>query len=325
MATRRCRCRWCGVGRVPSRARSSSPTWCCAPRRTPRRPGGLRSSSARSCSAVATRCRDTRCRPRSASCGSWVLRGPARWCVSMRNVLVTGGSRGLGLGIARRLTAAGYRVIAVARKESPQLTSAMEEAEGAHPGSLRFVACDLAEIDDLPALVTTVRKDVGPIYGLVNNAAVGFDGVLALMPTSQIAQLVRVNTLAPIVLTKYVVRAMLADGGGRIVNVASIVGFTGYRGLSVYGATKASLLGFTLAGAGSGGHGGDRECGRARLSDTEMTQGLDGVQREQIARRSALRRLPDIDDVAGAVEFLLGDNANSITGSVLTVDAGSTA
>src|SRR3989442_2497008 len=233
MATRRCRCRWCGLGRMPSRARSSSPTWCCAPRRTPRRPGGLRSSSARSCSAVATRCRDTSSPPRSASCGCWVLGGRARWRVSMGNVLVTGGSRGLGLGIARRLTAAGYRVIAVARKESPQLTSAMEEAEGAHPGSLRFVACDLAEIDDLPALVKTVRKDVGPIYGLVNNAAVGFDGGVALMPTSQIAQLGRGDTPAPIVLTQYGVRAMLADGGGRVVNVAPIIGVTGDGGPSV--------------------------------------------------------------------------------------------
>src|SRR2546422_4011851 len=240
MATRRCRCRWCGLGRMPSRARSSSPTWCCAPRRTPRRPGGLRSSSARSCSAVATRCRDTRCRPRSASCGSWVLRGPARWCASMRNVLVTGGSRGLGLGIARRLTVAGYRVIAVARKESPQFTSAMEEAEGAHPGSLRFVACDLAEIDDLPALVKTVRKDVGPIYGLVNNAAGGVRGGLALVPTAQIAPLGRGNTLAPVVLAEDVVGGMLADGGGRIVNVGSVIGVTGDRGVAVDGGAQAS-------------------------------------------------------------------------------------
>src|SRR3989449_1778876 len=190
MATRRCRCRWCGPERMPSRARSSSPTWCCAPRRTPRRAGGWRSLSARSCSAVATRCRDTRCRPRSASCGSWVLRGPARWCVSMRHVLVTGGSRGLGLGIARRLTGAGYRVIAVARKESPQLTSAMEAAEGAYPGSLRFGAWDLAEIDDLPALGQRARKDVGASYALVNNAAVGFGGGRARVATAQIAQLV---------------------------------------------------------------------------------------------------------------------------------------
>ena len=244
----------------------------------------------------------------------------------MRNVIVTGGSRGLGLGIAKRLTGAGYRAIAVARKETPQLTSAMEEADRDNPGSLHFVPFDLAEIEDIPTLVKTLRKEFGPVHGLVNNAAVGFDGVLALMPNSQIEQLVRVNTLSPIVLTKYAVRAMMADGGGRIVNIASIIGFTGYSGLSVYGATKASIIGFTRSLA--------REVGRMGVNvnavapgfmDTEMTQGLEDTQRQQIARRSALHRLPDIDDVANAVEFLLGDKANSITGTVLTVDAGSTA
>jgi len=244
----------------------------------------------------------------------------------MRNVIVTGGSRGLGLGIVRRLTGAGYRAIAIARKESTQLTVAREEADRANPGSLHFVPFDLAEIAEIPQLVKAVRKEVGAIYGLVNNAAVGFDGVLATMPNAQIEQLVRVNTLAPIVLTKYVVRAMLAEGGGRIVNVASIVGFTGYSGLSVYGATKASLLGFTRSLA--------REVGRLGVTvnavapgflDTEMTQGLDDEHRQQIARRSALRRLPDLADVADAVAFLLGDTAKSITGTVLTVDAGATA
>ena len=100
---------------------------------------------------------------------------------------------------------------------------------------------DLGDIDDIPDLVRKLRKEFGPIYGLVNNAALGTDGVLAMMHNSQIEELVRLNTLSPIVLTKYVVRAMMADGGGRIVNVASIVGFTGYSGLSVYGATKASM------------------------------------------------------------------------------------
>jgi len=244
----------------------------------------------------------------------------------MRNVIVTGGSRGLGMAIARRLTGAGYRAIAVARKETNQLTSAIEEADRDNPGSLHFVPFDLAVIEDIPKFVKTLRKDFGPIYGLINNAAIGFDGVLALMPNSQIEQLVRLNTLSPIVLTKYVVRSMMADGGGRIVNVASIIGFTGYSGLSVYGATKASLIGFTRSLA--------REVGRAGVNvnavapgflDTEMTQGLDGEQRQQIARRSALRRLANIDDVADAVEFLLGDKAKSITGTVLTVDAGNTA
>ena len=244
----------------------------------------------------------------------------------MRNVIVTGGSRGLGLGIARKLVDAEYRVAVIARKPTEQLTSAIEDAERKKPGSLHFFPFDLAQIEKIPALVQTLRKELGPIHGLVNNAAVGFDGALALMPNSQIEQLVRVNTLSPIMLTKYAVRSMMADGGGRIVNVASIVGFTGYSGLSVYSGTKASMIGFTRSLA--------REVGRKCVNvnavapgflDTEMTQGLDDEQRQQIARRSALRRLPEIEDVANAVEFLLSDKSRSITGTVLTVDAGSTA
>jgi 3-oxoacyl-[acyl-carrier protein] reductase len=244
----------------------------------------------------------------------------------MRNVIVTGGNRGLGLGIARRLAGAGYHVIAVARNETDQLTSAMREAERDNPGSFHFSPFDLSNIEDIGQFVKRLRKDFGPIYGLVNNAGISFDGALSLMPNSQIEQLVRVNTLSPIVLTKYVVRSMMADGGGRIVNVASIMGFTGYSGLAVYGATKASLIGFTRSLA--------REVGRMGVNvnsvapgfvNTEMTQGLKEEQRQQIVRRSALKRLAEIDDVANAVDFLLGCKSKSITGTVLTVDAGSTA
>jgi len=244
----------------------------------------------------------------------------------MRNVIVTGGSRGLGLGIARRLTEGGYRVLAIARKQNTELTCVMQEAELANPGSFHFIPFDLAEIERISSLVKTLRTDFGPIYGLVNNAGISFDGILALMPTSQIERLVRVNTLSPIVLTKYVVRSMMADGGGRIVNLASITAFTGYSGLSVYGATKASIIGFSRSLA--------REVGRAGVNvnsvapgfvDTDMTHGLNEEQRQQIERRSALRRLVDIGDVANAVEFLLSDKAKNITGTVVTVDAGNTA
>jgi 3-oxoacyl-[acyl-carrier protein] reductase len=244
----------------------------------------------------------------------------------MRKVIVTGGSRGLGLRIVRRLVCEGYGAVAVARQMSDPLASTIEQAGASRPGSLDFLPFDLADVQEIPNFVKKVRKDFGPIYGLVNNAAQGSDGTLALMPNAQIERLIRVNTLSPIVLTKYVVRHMMADGGGRVVNVASIVGFTGYSGLSVYSATKASLIGFTRSLA--------REVGRRGVNvnavapgflDTEMTQGLDGESREKVARRSALGRFPEVDDVADAVEFLLGSKAKSITGTVLTVDAGSTA
>jgi 3-oxoacyl-[acyl-carrier protein] reductase len=244
----------------------------------------------------------------------------------MRNVVVTGGSRGLGLAISIKLAAAGYCAIAIARKESRELAAAIAASSRAGTNALQFLPFDLDDIDAMPRFVAALRKSVGPIHGLVNNAALGDDGALSLMHTAKIERLVRLNTLSPMVLTKYVVRAMMADGGGRIVNVASIVAFTGYSGLSVYGATKASLIGFTRSLA--------REVGRRGVNvnavapgflETDMTQGLDEERREQLARRSALRRLADVSDAADAVEFLLGSKARSITGTVLTVDAGSTA
>jgi 3-oxoacyl-[acyl-carrier protein] reductase len=244
----------------------------------------------------------------------------------MLNTIVSGGSRGLGLAIARKLTTAGHRVIAIARKTSAPLESAIEEADRAQRGSLQFRPFDLSDIHGIPELIKGVRKEFGPIYGLVNNAALGSSGVLAIMSDAQIERTIRLNTISPIVLTKYVARSMMAGGNGRIVNITSIIGFTGYSGLSVYGASKASMIGFTRSLA--------RELGPLGINvnavapgfvDTEMTQELEGQQREQIMRRSALRRLVDVDDVANSVAFLLGEGAKNITGTVLTVDAGSTA
>ncbi|MGB6542967.1 MAG: SDR family NAD(P)-dependent oxidoreductase [Xanthobacteraceae bacterium] len=243
-----------------------------------------------------------------------------------RSVLVTGGSRGLGLAIAQGLAGAGYSVIAVARKKSKEVTAAIAESARARQGALHFVPFDLGKIDEIPDFVRGLRKEFGPLFGLVNNAALGHDGVLATMHNSRIEELVRVNTLSPIVLSKYVVRAMMSERAGRIVNVASIVGFTGYSGLSAYAATKASMLGFTRSLA--------REVGRLGITvnavapgflATEMTHGLAGEQRQQVTRRSALRRLAEVDDVANAVEYLLSDKARNISGTVLTIDAGATA
>jgi 3-oxoacyl-[acyl-carrier protein] reductase len=244
----------------------------------------------------------------------------------MHNVVVTGGSRGIGLAIARRLAAAGYNVIAVARRESDELRETIGAVVAQGIGGLHFRAFDLSETDAIPAFVKDLRDEFGAIYGLVNNAGIGNEGLLATMHNSEIEALVRLNVLSPVILTKYIVRHMMADGEGRIINMSSIIASTGYNGLSVYGATKAAATGFTRSLA--------REVGKLGITvnavapgfiDTELTKTLSEDQRKRIAGRSALRRLPETDDVARMVEYLLGDGGRNITGSVLTIDAGNTA
>ena len=244
----------------------------------------------------------------------------------MHNVLVTGGSRGIGLAIARKLAGCGYHVIAVARRESDDLRVAIGAAEKEGRGQIHFRAFDLSEVDAIPAFVKSLRDEFGAIFGLVNNAGLGTEGLLATMHNSEIEALTRLNVLSPIILTKYIVRHMMADGAGRIINMSSIIASTGYNGLSVYGATKAATTGFTRSLA--------REVGKLGITvnaiapgfiDTELTHNLGPEQRQRIAGRSALRRLPETGDVASMVEYLLGEGGRNITGTVLTVDAGNTA
>src|SRR6267142_744366 len=237
----------------------------------------------------------------------------------MQNVIVTGGSRGLGLAMARTLAAAGYRIIALARGSTEELMAASRAAADSGRGAIEFRACDLSDLDRIAPTVKALRADFGPLYALVNNAGLGTSGILSNMRDQNIQRLIQLNTVSPILLSKYVVRSMMTQREGRIVNIASIVASTGYSGLSVYSATKASLIGFTRSLA--------REVGKMNVTvnavapgfvDTEMTQGLKDEQREQIVRRSALRRLVEVEDVASAVEFLLSDGAKNITGTVLT-------
>jgi 3-oxoacyl-[acyl-carrier protein] reductase len=244
----------------------------------------------------------------------------------MQNVIVTGGSRGLGLAMARTLAAAGYRIIALARGSTEELMRASRAAAEGGRGAIEFRACDLSDLGQIRPLVKALRADFGPIYGLVNNAGLGTSGILSNMRDDDIQRLIQLNTVAPILLSKYVVRSMMAQRDGRIINIASIVASTGYSGLSVYSATKASLIGFTRSLA--------REVGQLGITvnaiapgfiATEMTDELNESQRGQIARRSALKRMADPIDVARSVEFLLGDGGRNVTGTTLTVDAGNTA
>ena len=163
----------------------------------------------------------------------------------MRNVVITGASRGIGLAVARELARGGYCALAIARVETAELRGAADDARTQTPGDIRFVSFDLEKLDEIADFMRSLREAHGPIYGLVNNAGTSVEGILARLREKDIERLVRLNVLAPILVARQAVRSMMAAGEGRIVNMSSIVATTGFSGLSVYAATKASMIGFT--------------------------------------------------------------------------------
>ncbi|MEO0358841.1 MAG: SDR family NAD(P)-dependent oxidoreductase [Pseudomonadota bacterium] len=240
--------------------------------------------------------------------------------MTMKPVLLTGATRGLGLAITDRLVRDGYKVIGIGRI----LSDEFEAVHGDNP-NVHFMPYDLDDLDGIPGLVTGIVRSHGPLYGLVNNAGIGLDGVLATQHATDISKVLRVNLEAAIVMTKYGCRSMLAQRTGRVINVSSIIASTGFSGLAVYAASKAGLEGFTRSLS--------RELARANITvncvapgymETDMTAGLEGEKLASIKRRAPLG-LPKVEDVAGAVAYLLSDDAKRSTGSVITVDGGSTA
>lgn len=240
----------------------------------------------------------------------------------MKVIVVTGATRGLGLAITRESIKEGYKIVAVGRTLSAQLGQLVEE----HRDQVVFEPYDFSNLEGIHSFAKHVSKTYGRPWGLVNNAAVGNDGVLATLHERDISQLIRVNIEAPILLTKYLLRSMLMNRAGRVINISSIIASTGFNGLSVYAASKAALAGFTRSLA--------REVGRAGITvntvapgymETDMTVALQGEKLESIKRRSPMGHLATADDVAHAITYLLSQKAANVTGSTITIDAGSTA
>ncbi len=241
-----------------------------------------------------------------------------------RSVIVTGGSRGLGLAIVQAFLDAGDRVTTCSR--SPTSATTALGANVRYAARFHHETIDLADEHERAGFVQDVVKRFGRIDVLVNNAGVAREGVIALVRSDEVDEVVDLNLKSTIYLTRLVTRRMLPQGSGRIINISSVVGLSGYRGLSVYSATKAALDGFTRALA--------RELGVRGITvnsvapgymRTEMSHGLDEAQLGQIAHRTPAGRLGEPEDVAAAVRFLASAEAQFITGHVLVVDGGLTA
>jgi len=236
-------------------------------------------------------------------------------------VIVSGGSRGLGKGIIEYLLAHEFAVATFSRSE----TEFIKNLDSVYADHVYWESMDASNNKQLKTFVFNVVKKYGRIDGLVNNAGAALEQVLPVTMENDIDHIIKLNVGSVLHLSRYASRVMLTQNSGSIINISSIVGLRGFKGTSVYGASKAALDGFTRGLARELGGKGIRINSIAPgFMDTEMTQNMKAGKKDQIIRRTPLGRLGKVEDVVGLVGFLLSEEARFITGQSLVVDGGLT-
>lgn len=232
--------------------------------------------------------------------------------------LVTGGSRGIGRAICLRLSKMGAKVYVnyVSRPEAAEETKKLIEEQG---GTAEIIAFDVADTESVNAAI----KEIGPIDVLVNNAGITRDGLMARMKEADWDAVMNTNLKGAFTCAKAAARTMMKNRWGRIINITSVIGFAGNAGQANYAAAKAGLVGFTKSMAREYASRGITVNGVAPgYIVTEMTEKLSDDVQETIKAEIPMASLGSVEDVAGAVAYLAGEDGRYVTGQTLHVNGG---
>ena len=223
----------------------------------------------------------------------------------MKNILLTGDSKGLGKNIKRKLFDSGYNVIGLSRSSSD-------------------IKYDLSNVDGVKDLYLDIIKEKGPIHGYINNAAFAYDDIITNLNSDKLMEMYKVNVFSPMMLTKYIIRDMILNKTyGSIVHISSISVHTGYKGLAMYASTKGSLEAFSKNTSREWGRMGIRSnivC--PGFMDTNMSSSLNDEQRNKIFKRNSRQKELTTEEVSSTVKFLISNDSSGITGQIIHVDNG---
>ncbi len=238
-----------------------------------------------------------------------------------RIAFVTGGSRGIGAAIAKRLAKDGFHVVAVARSiDKLEAVCSEIRSEG---GSAEAVAVDIADSKALAAAIEKIAETHGRLDVLVNNAGITKDGLILRMDDEDFDSVIDTNLKSAFVAIRSAARPMMRSKGGRIINISSVSGVAGNAGQSNYAASKAGLIGLSKSVAKELA-GKNITCNVVApgFITTDMTDGLNDQIKERVKEVIPLRRFGQPHEIAGVVAFLAGPDSTYVTGQVIVVDGG---
>lgn len=242
--------------------------------------------------------------------------------MSNKTAIVTGGTRGIGKAIVLELAKSGCNIAFNYSKSDDLANELVKEIEGLGVKAMAKKA-DVSDFESAKEMVKEVKDEFGQIDYLVNNAGITRDKLLAMMKEDDWDDVININLKSVYNFSKAVIMTMIKQKNGKILNITSVSGIAGVAGQTNYSASKAGMIGFTKALA--------KEVGKAKINvnaiacgfiETDMTSELPEEYKQKMTDMTALKRFGTTDDVAKVAKFLLSDDANYVTGQVLSLDGG---